>query len=157
MIEQEVNVYRQPKKLLASLFQSYRTLYLPVWENGHLQHLTRSQSLEYVYFCLSLFSAFFFFPGKDLKWVSGGLHLIKFLEGKRLRLRHSFNAKTQAWRTDKKQNILFIHPSNKPLLFPIKMISSKWKCIFVWNPRSQSLQLAPTDIAAFHGQCVRSK
>ena len=99
----------------------------------------------------------FFFPGKDLKWVSGGLHLIKFLEGKRLCLRHSFNAKTQAWRTDKKQNILFICPSNKPLLFPIKMISSEWKCIFVWNPRSQSLQLAPTDTAAFHRQYVRSK
>lgn len=156
MIEQEVNVYSQPKKLLASLFQSYGTLYLPVWENGLLQYLTIVASRICLFLSLFIFSLFFF-PGKDLKWLSGGLHLIKFLEGKRLCLRHSFNAKTQAWRTDKQQNILFICPSNKPLLFPIKMISSEWKCIFVWNPRSQSLQLAPTDIAAFHRQYVCSK
>lgn len=74
---------------------------------------------------------------------------------KRPRLGHSLAARSRP-RAQTNNRLLFMGLSNKPLLFSIKKISLEWKYIFVWNPGSQSLQLAPTDTATFHRRCVHS-
>lgn len=97
-----------------------------------------------------------FFSGKRFKVGEWGVTPYKVPGGQKTLPQALLQCKDPGLENRQETKYIVHTPLNKPLLFPIKMISSKWKCIFVWNPRSQSLQLAPTDMAA-HGQCVRSK